>query len=312
MADLRYIPISYLDSIFLASLMKEEAQTWLCDLGWDYSPVQQILISFMNQKLLPGYAAVQEQEAVGYTYFLMHRRKGIIGSIYVREMEFSQEITDELLSLTISGLKDTPRIKRVEAQIMPFHNLDISRVFFQNGFRHFPRRYLNLNLNAFSGQTLSTSTQRIMPWEFRDIESAAKIVAASYKNQPDAEICADYRTVSGCENYLRNVVNNPGCGVFMPETSFMALDQKDNPCGLIIGCRISDGIGMIPQIAVHPSCQGKSLGNTLMMRSLEKYKLMGFYRISLAVTPGNRRAFEWYLRLGFKLRKQFGAYLWER
>ena len=312
MTDLRYIPISYLDSNFLASLMREEQQAWLYDLGWDYSPVQQILISFMNQKLLPGYVAVQEQEAVGYTYFLMNKAKGIIGSIYVRETELSQEITDELLSLTISGLKETPRIKRVEAQIMPFNNLDISSVFFRNGFRHFPRSYLNLDLNAFSSQTSPTSSERIIPWELRNIESAAKIVAAGYKNQADAEICSDYRTVSGCENYLRNVVKNPGCGFFMPETSFMALDQKDNPCGLIIGCRISDGIGMIPQIAVHPSCQGKSLGNTLMMRSLEKYKLMGFYRISLAVTPGNRRAYEWYRRLGFKIRKQFGAYVWER
>ncbi|MEJ2245039.1 MAG: N-acetyltransferase, partial [Acidobacteriota bacterium] len=164
----------------------------------------------------------------------------------------------------------------------------------------------------FSSQALSTSTGKIIPWESRDLESAAKIVAASYKNQADAEIYADYRTVWGCESYLRSIVKNPGCGTFMPETSFMALDQKDNPCGLILGCRISDGIGMIPQIAVHPSCQGKFLGNTLMLRSLEKYKLMGFNGISLAVTPGNRRAYEWYRRLGFKIRKQFGAYIWER
>jgi hypothetical protein len=233
--------------------MREEEQVWLHDLGWDYSPVSQILAAFMNQKLLPGYVAVRNQEAVGYTYFLMNNAKGLIGSIYVRKMDCSQEITDELLSMTISGLKDRPRIKRVESQIMPFNNLDVTEIFCKNGFRHFPRHYLNLDLNTFSGKRKSASQGRIVPWDYSNLEDAAKIISASYKNKTDAEICMDYRTVSGCENYLHSIIRDPGCGFFMPETSFISLDDKNKPCGLILGCRISDGIGMVSQIAVHPS-----------------------------------------------------------
>ena len=292
--------------------MKEEAQAWLHDLGWDYSPVSQILTSFMKQKLLPGYVAVHKREAVGYTYFLTHNAKGLIGSVYVRKSTCSQEITDELLLLSISGLKDRPGIQRVEAQIMPFNNLDVSEVFFRNGFRQFPRNYLNLDLNAFSRVTMPDFVAKIVPWEFMYFECATKIISASYKNQTDAKICMDYRTVSGCHNYLRSIIENQGCGVFMPETSFMALDDNGSPCGFILGCRISDGIGMIPQIAVSPSFQGRSLGNALMLKSLVEYKSMGFSRVSLTVTIDNRRAYEWYRRLGFTSGKKFWAFTWDR
>jgi ribosomal protein S18 acetylase RimI-like enzyme len=312
MPDLKYLPISYLDSQFLSPLMKEEEKAWMDDLCWDYSAIRKILVSFMNQKLLPGYVAVCEQEAIGYTYFLMNKTKGIIGSIYVRKTDFSQEITRKLLSLTISGLKDSHRIQRVEAQIMPFNNLKVSEVFIQNGFRYFPRCYLKLDLDASYAQTIPSSGEKIIPWDFSDLSPAAGIVLESYKNQTDAAICADYRTVSGCEGYLRSIVENPGCGVFMPQTSFMGLDENSNPCGVIIGCRISDQVGMIPQIAVHPSFQGRKLGEALMNRAFKKFLSLGFRKITLTVTPENRRAYEWYCRLGFKICKEFGAFIWER
>ncbi len=69
---------------------------------------------------------------------------------------------------------------------------------------------------------------------------------------------------------------------------------------------------MIPQIAVHPSYQGRSIGNTLMHHAFEQLKAFGFESVSLTVTKKNRRAFDWYQRLGFKIRKEFGAYVWQK
>jgi ribosomal protein S18 acetylase RimI-like enzyme len=69
---------------------------------------------------------------------------------------------------------------------------------------------------------------------------------------------------------------------------------------------------MIPQIAVHPSYQGRDLGNALMNYAFGRLKAMNFHTASLTVTKKNRRAFDWYQRLGFKIRKEFGAYVWER
>ncbi|MBN2321141.1 MAG: GNAT family N-acetyltransferase [Acidobacteria bacterium] len=311
MLDLKYLPISYADPSTLFSLMDEEEKAWLSDLGWDYSPIRRILATFIRQNLLPGYVAVYGNEAFGYTYFLINKSKGIIGAIYVKATEHSQEITDKLLSLTISGLKDSPRIRRVEAQIMPFNDIDIKDIFAKNGFRYFPRRYLSLDLNAGFLKRTPASAVKIVRWDSSRLSRNADILLKSYRNQTDAVICADYRTASGCESYLRSILENPGCGVFMPEVSFMGLEENNEPCGFIIGCRLSDGVGMIPQIAVHPSHQGKKLGNALMDRSLEEFRKLGFQRISLTVTPENGKAYEWYSRLGFKVGKNFGAFVWE-
>jgi ribosomal protein S18 acetylase RimI-like enzyme len=292
--------------------MEEEEKAWMHDLDWDYSPIRRILVSFIRQNLLPGYVAVHKNEAIGYTYFLMNQSKGIIGAIYVRKTDHCQAIADKLMLLTLSAMKESPRIRRIEAQIMPFNGLDLTEIFTGNGFRYFPRRYLSLKLDHSPLKRSHASPLKIVPLDSSSLSKTAEILLKSYLNQTDAVICADYRTVSGCESYLRSILENPGCGVYMPEVSFMGLEDGNRPCGFIIGCRLSEGVGMIPQIAVHPSCQRKSLGSALMEMSLEAFGKMGFKRVSLTVTPENRRAYDWYVRLGFRERKKFGAFVWER
>jgi ribosomal protein S18 acetylase RimI-like enzyme len=195
---------------------------------------------------------------------------------------------------------------------MPFYNLNLTATFTQHGFGYYPRYYLDLDLDRSAPKAPSYSAEKIIPWSSAYLERAAEMTMMSYRDQTDAEICEDYRTKAGCESYLRSLVENPGCGIFMPETSFMGLDGQGYPCGFVICCRIAGGAGMIPQIAVHPSYQGRGLGNALMNRSFEQLKALDFHAVSLTVTKKNRRAFDWYQRLGFKIRKEFGAYVWER
>jgi len=311
MSELKYLPISLLDPDSFFPLMDEEEEAWLSDLGWDYSPIRQILLSFIRQKLLPGYAAMNGRNLLGYTYFLVNQAKGIIGAIYSVQMSSIQEIVENLLSFTITGLRDTQQIKRVEAQIMPFNGVDLPSIFTHHGFSYYPRYYMDLNLSQFRAAKYDPG-EKIIPWDSAHLRLAAQMASMSYSNQTDAIICEDYRTIAGCENYLRSIVENPGCGIFMPEASFMCLDKQEIPCGFIIGCRISRAVGMIPQIAVNPAYQGLGVGNALMQRSFEQYKALGFRTVSLTVTRDNRRACDWYQRLGFRIRKEFGAYVWER
>jgi ribosomal protein S18 acetylase RimI-like enzyme len=312
MPDLRYLPISYVDETLLLPLMQEEERSWMSDLSWDYSPVRQILISFIKQKLLPGYVAVKNKEAIGYTYFLVNQTKGIIGALYVARTSQSQEAVEQLLALTISSLKDSQKVRRVEAQIMPFNNLNLTATFIQQGFTYYPRYFLDLDIRNYRKTGEARPLEKVIPWSSAYIEQAAEMSLYSYRNQTDAAICEDYCTKQGCESYLRSLVENPGCGIFMPETSFMALDKQGSPIGFLICSRISGEAAMIPQIAVHPLHQGRGVGNVLMNLSFEQLKARGFRNVSLTVTKKNRRAFEWYQRLGFKIRKEFGAFVWQR
>lgn len=309
----KYLPIKHLDAAYLLPLMEEEEKEWLSDLGWDYSPIKNILASFVQQKLLPGYVAIiNEKDAVGYTYFLVNQAKGIIGALYVTRMNNAQTITKELLTNTIACLKDYANINRIEAQIMPFNDLDLTSTFIQNGFIYYLRYYMDLDLASYDEKANISRQENIHPWNSTYIEKAGEMTFLSYQDQVDAEICEDYCSQAGCTGYIRSLVENPGCGIFMPETSFMSLDEQGEPCGYVICCRISSGFGMIPQIAIHPSYQGLGLGDALMHRCLQQLQVMGFHSVSLTVTQKNQRAFDWYQRLGFRIRKEFGGYMWQR
>jgi ribosomal protein S18 acetylase RimI-like enzyme len=312
MSDLKYFPISHLDEAFLNPIMGEEEKMWMSDLGWDYSTIRLILASFVKNRQLPGYVAVNSQKAIGYTYYLINQRKGIIGALYASETDRSQEAVEQLLSLAISHLKDFSDIRRIESQIMPFHNLRISPTFTQNGFQYFHRYYLVLSLDSVTENLNILCEERIVPWDSGYLARAAEMTVISYYNQTDAEICEDYRTKPGCENYLRSLIENPGCGFFMPKASFISLDERGSFCGFLICSRISTRAAMIPQIAVHPSHQGRGVGNSLIHRSLRELKASGFQSVSLMVSRENQRAFDWYRRVGFRIRKEFGAYVWQR
>jgi ribosomal protein S18 acetylase RimI-like enzyme len=312
MSNLILVPISRADHETLSTLLDEEERAWFAELAWDYAPVREILMSFMFQNFLPGLLALKGPKAVGYGYFLTHQSKGIIGTVYAPRSEEQQEAADEILAQMVKSLKELEQITRIESQILPFHDLNLTAGFTRHGFECYPRYFLELDLQAPLRQKESASIDRIIPWDASYLQGAAQAAWKSYQEEPDALICEDYCSIAGCENYLRSLVENPGCGTFQPDASFIGLDSRGIPCGFIICSRTSAFAGMIPQIAILPSHQGRGLGNALMYRALSRLKAMGMRTVSLTVTKKNRRAFEWYQRIGFGIRKEFNAHVWQR
>ncbi|HYK89514.1 MAG TPA: N-acetyltransferase [Acidobacteriota bacterium] len=312
MPTLKFTPISCVEPGNLAALLDEEERCWMTDLNWDYAPIRRILASFSEQRLLPGYVALNEQCAVGYTYFLTHHSKGIIGTVFTSRFEGAQEAADEILALAIECLKDTAAIRRIEAQIIPFNDLSLTAAFTRHGFQCHPRYYLELDLDSRQLPAKRPRPEKIVAWNPSFLPLAAEATLNSYRDQPDAQLCADYRTLEGCKSYLGSLMENPGCGSFLPEASFVVLDELGTCCGFLISSQIAQAAAMIPQVAIPPSHQGRGLGNALMHGCLSYFKARNYHTVSLTVTKQNRRAFEWYTRLGFRVRKEFGAFVWER
>ncbi len=312
MSILNLVPIGQADAPSLSALMDEEERAWFSELAWDYSPVREILASFMSQNLLPGFLALKGSAAVGYGYFLTHHHKGIIGTVFAPASDVQLQAAEDLLAHMIQSLKGRDAITRIEAQILPFHDLDLTPLFTRHGFECYPRYFLELDLLSPLKQKDAISSERIVAWEPTHLYGAAEVAWESYRDQADAAICEDYCSVAGCENYLRSLVENPGCGTFLPNASFTGLDNRGVPCGFILCSRTSAFAGMIPQVAIRPAHQGHGLGNALMRQALWRLKSLGMRTVSLTVTADNRRACEWYRRIGFKTRKEFGAYVWLR
>lgn len=312
MPDLKLLPLSCANLTLLKALMEEEDRSYVSELGWDFTPIRKILASFLAQNLLPGYVAESSTRALAYTYFLIHHDKAIIGTLYASEHDFSQTAVNELLALAAKCLKDSEDIHRIEAQIIPFNDLNLTAGFTRLGFQYYPRYFVELDLATYRPRKPEPAESTIVSWDSAYVPLAAEVAFKSYQNEIDALICEDYCSRAGCQSYLNSLLENPGCGTFLPEASFMGIDRHGLPCGFIIGSRLSSLAGMIPQIAILPSHQGRGLGNALMDSALSQFRSLGFWTVSLTVTKKNRRAFEWYQRLGFNIRKEFGAYIWRR
>jgi ribosomal protein S18 acetylase RimI-like enzyme len=312
MPHLEYLPISRANRNLLISLMNRENQAYLSDLSWDNAPVQQILQPYFHQDLLPGFVAVEGAEALGYIYFLVNENKGIIGTIYARAGNQPQRVAEGMLTLVLESLKKTAGMRRIEAQTMPFHGVNLTAAFTRHGFQYYERYFLELDLVPYSRKEIPELDATIIPWNSAHFSQAAAVIFKSYQGQTDALLCEDYHTISGCEGYLHSLIDNPGCGIFVPEASFMGLDGRGRVCGFLISSRISNCTGMIPQIASVPDHQGHGVGSVLLHRALSYFKSIGCRTVGLTVTKKNRRAFEWYKRVGFRIKKEFGAYVWER
>ncbi len=310
MPDITLEPLSQADQSLITALMDDEEYAWLRELDWEYAPIRRILSSFLEQHLLPGFVAISGRKPLGYTYFLTGNFKGVIGTLYATTAE-AQVAAILLLSHAFETLRTNRRLRRIEAQIIPLNGLDLTSIFSSFEFESYLRHYMELDLTVSEWSDFE-SRSGIVPWAPGHLRAAAAAACRSYRTSLDAQICDDYTTETSCETYLRSLVENPGCGVFLTASSFVALDSRGVPCGFILTSRLSKTAAMIPQISIHPAHQGRGLGSTLMYRALHALKYAGFHTVRLTVTHQNRRAYEWYRRLGFQIRRDFSAYLWHR
>ena len=106
-------------------------------------------------------------------------------------------------------------------------------------------------------------------------------------------------------------METPGCGTCLPADSRVAIDNDGILCGFIVVSRIASSRAMIPQVSVLPSHQGRGIGKALMDEAFSSLRSKGYSSVSLTVTAANVRAHEWYIRLGFRMRKAFGAAVWQ-
>ena len=113
--DLRQIPSRKLEPLF-----QEETRHWRDELHWDYGPSVDLIRKFVDSHSLGGYVAMEDDKPAGYGFYVLEDHKGLIGGLFVSSKKAQEPITKSLVTEMVTALRATPRLKRVEAQLMPF------------------------------------------------------------------------------------------------------------------------------------------------------------------------------------------------
>ena len=226
------LDLRHFSSADLRPLLDDEVEMWGEMLAWDYRSSAEMILRYVDAKILPGYAAVERGSLVGYAFFVYEGSKGVIGDLFVSPRRTDvRAIEVRLLDHVIETLQQSPGVHRVEAQLLAHDTGELAEPFLANGFQRFRRLFLSLDLSGEGAAKISPSPPlkhiQIRRWTENDYQPAAGIITASYRAHIDSEINDQYRTNAGSMRFLNNIVRFPGCGVFDPEASFVAVHRAD-------------------------------------------------------------------------------------
>ncbi len=300
----------------LRPLLDDEVEVWARLLSWDYTSSSEMILRYVDAKILPGYAAIERGRICGYAFFVYEGNKGVIGDLFVANRERLPGATDvesRLLLHVIETLQQSPGIHRVEAQLLVHESGATVRAFSDHGFRSHRRIFMVLRLSDPPPQIVPLDKEiDIRRWSEQDYQASAAVITAAYRDHVDAEINDQYRTLSGSLRFLNNIVRFPGCGTFDPESSFVAFHRKARSIvGLILCSRVRADVGHVTQICVLPEFRSHGIGEALLSATSDNLRHRAFSLLSLTVTEANTRAAELYLHLGFETKRAFDAFVWE-
>jgi ribosomal protein S18 acetylase RimI-like enzyme len=313
---LEILDLRHFSSVDLRPLLGDEVAVWGRLLSWDYSGSAEMILRYVDGKILPGYAAIERGRIIGYAFFVYEGSKGVIGDLFVANgsrTENAQEVQSRLLMHVIETLQQSPGVHRIEAQLLVHEAGEVSRPFVEQGFHRHPRLFMVLPLEGTTSLVAQLPAEiEIRQWVESDYQPAAAVITTAYRGHVDAEINDQYRTLGGSLRFLNNIVRFPGCGVFDAESSFVAVDKRTrSTIGLILCSRVRHDVGHVTQVCVLPEYRSHRIGEALLAATANNLRQRTSSMLSLTVTQANARAVDLYRKLGFDIKRVFDAFVWE-
>lgn len=310
------LDLRHFSSVDLRPLLDDEGRAWANLLSWDYSGSAEMILRYVDAKILPGYAAIERGRIFGYTFFVYEGSKGVVGDLFVTNgsrLPNPREVELKLLTHVIETLQQSPGIHRVEAQLLAHEAGSVARPFLDQGFQRHPRLFMVLGVGNVSPPVAATHPDiEIRRWTEADYQPAAAVITAAYRGHVDAQINDQYHTLGGSLRFLNNIVRFPGCGLFDAEASFAAVDRKAKSLiGLILCSRVRGDVGHVTQVCVLPEYRSHGIGESLLAATVASLRKRGFSMLSLTVTEANSRAVALYRRLNFESKRVFDAFVWQ-
>lgn len=311
------LDLRHFSSTDLRPVLDEEVETWGRLLAWDYRSSADMILRYVDAKILPGYAAVERGSIVGFAFFVYEGSKGVVGDLFVSPCRSdTHEVELQMVEHMLDTLQQSPGIHRVEAQLLTHSTGELAAPFVSAGFQRHRRLFLTLQLKGIDAPQISSMPVPheilVRRWAEQDYQAAASVITAAYRVHIDSEINDQYRTNAGSMRFLNNIVRFPGCGVFDTDSSFVAVHRSSNALiGLILCSRVRNDVGHVTQVCLVPEYRRMGIGENLIACTWNSLRYRNFSSLSLTVTEANNRAVSLYRQLGFAQTRVFDAFVWE-
>src|SRR6476660_7669930 len=115
------LDLRHFSSHNLRPLLERETLLWAQMMSWDYRPSAEMILRYVDSKILPGYAAVEDDRLGGYAFFVYEGSKGVIGDLFAdNTIHLENDTVERRLAVhVIDTLQRSPGVHRIEAQLLP-------------------------------------------------------------------------------------------------------------------------------------------------------------------------------------------------
>ena len=304
----------------LRSLLEAESRLWEQRLRWNYQSSTELLLQYLDSRILPGFVALERGRICGFTFCVYEGQKAVVGDAFAAPSDTAQtlHITQSLLHQLLQLLRHSPGIERVESQLLLYDAGSIDEPFLAAGFSMYPRLFMEFDLPPSHASQIPPPSQlpahiALETWSSDHYQAAAELIHESYLNHIDARINDQYRSLHGSLRFLHNIVRFPGCGVFDPAASWVLCDRRSHALiGMLLCSRVANDVAHITQLCVNSAYRRQGLGLALLNHCIDHLTRQGFAAITLTVTEANRQAVKLYQDSGFFTRQRFDAMVLDR
>lgn len=140
---------------------------------------------------------------------------------------------------------------------------------------------------------------RQLRWDESLIDAHAEAKFLSFRDEIDSNLFPCLGDYAGCVRLMGEIRHKEG---FLPGATWLivhdVLGQRKS-CGTIQGIRDATGLGAVQNLGVAPDHRGQGLGECLLLKALDGFRLAGLRHAYLEVTAQNLGAIRLYQRLGF-------------
>ena len=311
--QLEILDLRHFSARQLRPLLETESRLWEQRLRWNYQSSTELLLQYLDSRILPGFVALDRGRICGFTFCVYEGQKAVVGDAFAIANDRPQmlQITQSLLHHLLQLLQHSPGIHRVESQLLLYDAGSINDPFLAAGFTMHPRLFMEYDLppahHEISASNLPSHIE-LTAWSADHYQAAAALIHESYLGHIDARINDQYCSLHGSLRFLHNIVRFPGCGVFDPEASWVLRDQRTGALiGMLLCSRVAPDVAHITQLCVATAWRRQRLGLALLEHCIHHLTRSRFAAITLTVTEANHQAVKLYHDSGFFIRHRFDA-----
>src|SRR6202453_469647 len=163
----------------LKPVLEAESSVWSERLRWDFHASANLLLQYLDSRLLPGYVAIENGRICGYVFCVYESEKALVGDVFAMPSATSPQLTADvercLLEHMIELLQHSPGVDRIESQLLLRPHGTHAETLRNAGFQIYERLFMELELASasFTGGPLEGRLDGLELRAWKDSDFAA-------------------------------------------------------------------------------------------------------------------------------------------